>query len=391
MLGSAGANRGALPGGRRRVRSLRELLHQGHPPRGRPGGLDPPHRAQAAGRGARGLDLVHPLRRRRARPAGDEGDRAGRRGLGAARRHHRGRGRGARARAGAGRGEHSGSRPRAGTCASTRARKPSAICPTAFLYGAPLPKTKFLSPYPDARFSGSVTVDGERLELEAWPGMIGHNWGSEHAERWTWIQANELSDGDGYFDAALGRIKIGPLTTPWVGNAMLRLGGEAHRLGGFDRIRSTRIDDRPTECRFELTGKGVRVRGRVGSEPRNFVAWVYADPVGPEHNTLNCSISDLELTVERDGRRAATAHLRGCSRVRDRHAGDRSRHPGAAVRRRLAPHGLRRPRRPRAASRRGESRATPARRRGGRAAPCRSGCRPRACPRRGPPPAGAPG
>ena len=174
--------------------------------------------------------------------------------------------------------------------------------PYGFLYGAPLPKTKFLSPYPDARFSGSVTVDGERLELEAWPGMIGHNWGSEHAERWTWIQANELSDGDGYFDAALGRIKIGPLTTPWVGNAMLRLGGEAHRLGGFDRIRSTQIDDRPTECRFELTGKGVRVRGRVGSEPRNFVAWVYADPVGPEHNTLNCSISDLELTVERDGR-----------------------------------------------------------------------------------------
>ena len=39
------------------------------------------------------------------------------------------------------------------------------------------------------------------------------------------------------------------------------------------------------------------MRGRVSSEPRNFVAWVYADPVGPEHNTLNCSISDLELTV----------------------------------------------------------------------------------------------
>ena len=57
---------------------------------------------------------------------------------------------------------------------------------------APLPKTKFLSPYPDARFSGTVTVDGERLEIDGWPGMIGHNWGAEHAERWTWIQANEL-------------------------------------------------------------------------------------------------------------------------------------------------------------------------------------------------------
>ena len=174
--------------------------------------------------------------------------------------------------------------------------------PYEFLYGAPLPKTKFLSPYPDARFSGTVSIDGEQLDLDAWPGMIGHNWGAEHAERWTWIHANEFREGAGVlFDAALGRIKMGPLTTPWVGNGVLRIDGEAHRLGGFDRIRSTKIDDEPTSCGFELSGKGVRVRGRVGSEPRNFVAWVYADPVGPEHNTLNCSISDLELTVERQG------------------------------------------------------------------------------------------
>jgi hypothetical protein len=173
--------------------------------------------------------------------------------------------------------------------------------PYDFLYNASLPKTKFLSPYPDTRFSGTLTVAGERFDIDAWPGMIGHNWGSEHAERWTWIQANEFRGGDGFFDAALGRIKLGPVVTPWIGNAMLSLDGEQHRLGGFDRIRSIRIADEPTECEFELGGKGVKVRGRVSCEPRNFVAWVYADPVGPEHNTLNCSISDLELTVERKG------------------------------------------------------------------------------------------
>ena len=171
--------------------------------------------------------------------------------------------------------------------------------PYEFLYGAPLPRTKFLSPYPDTRFTGAVTVDDERIELPGWPGMVGHNWGTEHAERWTWIEANEFRDGDGYFDAALGRINVGPWTTPWVGNGMLALDGEEHRLGGFERIRSTRVADEPTSCSFELAGRDMRVRGRVSSEPRNFVAWVYADPKGPEHNTLHCSISDLELTVER--------------------------------------------------------------------------------------------
>ena len=174
--------------------------------------------------------------------------------------------------------------------------------PYEFLYGAPLPRTKFLSPYPDARYTGTISVDGDPIAVDAWPGMIGHNWGAEHAERWTWIQANEFREGGGYFDAALGRIKVGPMTTPWVGNGVLTIDGERHRLGGFDRIRSTQIDDEPTACEFQLTGKGIRIRGRVGSEARNFVAWVYADPKGPEHNTLNCSISDLELTVERKRR-----------------------------------------------------------------------------------------
>jgi hypothetical protein len=185
--------------------------------------------------------------------------------------------------------------------------------PYDFLYSAPLPKTKLLSPYPDARYSGTVTVDGESFDLDAWPGMIGHNWGSEHAERWIWTQANEFRESDGYFDAALGRIKVGPMTTPWLGNAILHLDGEDHRLGGFDRIRSTKVSEQPSECEFELAGRQIKVRGRVSSEPRNFVGWIYADPVGPEHNTVNCSISDMELVVERKGREPARLECVGAA------------------------------------------------------------------------------
>jgi hypothetical protein len=182
------------------------------------------------------------------------------------------------------------------------------------LYNAPIPRTKFLSPYPAARFQGSATVGGEQLEVAGWPGMIGHNWGAEHAERWVWIQGAELGGEEGsYLDIAAGRIKIGPLTTPWVANGMLRIDGTEHRLGGFDRAFSTKVHERPTACEFGLSGKDVKVRGRVSSEPRNFVAWVYADPKGPEHNTLNCSISDLELEIERPGRGPDRVELKGAA------------------------------------------------------------------------------
>jgi hypothetical protein len=170
--------------------------------------------------------------------------------------------------------------------------------PYRWMYRAPLPRTKLLSPYPQAHFSGRLTVAGREIELDRWPGMVGHNWGSEHAERWTWIQAAGFAGEGSYFDVGAGRIKVGRWTTPWIANGMLQLDGRRHRLGGLDKLRGTEILDSPTECSFRVPGKDVVVRGRVHAEPRRFVGWVYADPDGGEHNTLNCSISDLELIVE---------------------------------------------------------------------------------------------
>jgi hypothetical protein len=187
--------------------------------------------------------------------------------------------------------------------------------PRDFLYRTRLPKTKFLSPYPDAVFNGEIEVGGERIEVEGWRGMIGHNWGAEHAERWVWIQGSgfEGHSPEDYFDLAVGQIKIAGRTTPWVGNGMLMLAGTPHRLGGFGQVRSTKIEAQPTAAHFGLRGNGVRVSGSVQAPAKDFVAWVYADPVGPEHNTLNCSISDLELDVELDGRTGDRLMVKGAA------------------------------------------------------------------------------
>jgi hypothetical protein len=174
--------------------------------------------------------------------------------------------------------------------------------PYDVMYRTKLPRTKFLSPYPAARFTGTVTVGDDTLALDGWPGMVGHNWGSEHAERWIWIQGSGLGENpNDYIDVAAGRIKIGGWTTPWVANGRIVIDGEPHRLGGFRGTYGTEIEESATACEFTIPGKDVNVKGRVGAPAKDFVAWVYADPKGPEHNALNCSISDLELKVERAG------------------------------------------------------------------------------------------
>jgi hypothetical protein len=187
---------------------------------------------------------------------------------------------------------------------------PCKYLPADWLYGAPLPRTKFVAPFPNARFAGRLEVDGEEIELGGWPGMIGHNWGSEHAERWVWLEGTGFDGEPGaYFDAGAAQVKLGSRTTPWLPAGMLVLDGEAHRLGGFGKIRAASIEAEPGACEFTLPGKDVVVRGRVSAPKKDFVGWVYADPKGPEHHTINCSVADLELTVERRAKPPRTLTL----------------------------------------------------------------------------------
>jgi hypothetical protein len=165
--------------------------------------------------------------------------------------------------------------------------------PRGWMYRTRLPRTKLLSPVPAARFDGSLNVDGRHLSVDGWRGVIGHNWGAQHAERWIWLHG--LTDAGDWLDAALGKVKLGRLTTPWVASGALSLSGTRHALGGPGRKLEVR--ETPDRCDFLLTGKGIEVRGSVSAPRKDFVGWVYADPDGPEHNTVNCSIADMRLDV----------------------------------------------------------------------------------------------
>ena len=183
------------------------------------------------------------------------------------------------------------------------AEEPLFHLPRGWLYRAPVPRTKLLSPHPAARFDGTVRAGQRELALEGWRGMVGHNWGSQHAERWIWLHGLGF-DGAGeasWLDAAIGRVKVGPITTPWIANGALSLDGVRHALGGPERARRTEVRESPERCEFELPGKDLSVRGEVTADRKDFVGWVYADPDGPEHHTVNCSVADMTLSVSRQG------------------------------------------------------------------------------------------
>jgi hypothetical protein len=171
--------------------------------------------------------------------------------------------------------------------------------PRAWLYRAPLPRTKLESPQPGVHVSGWVEIDGQRLELDGWPGTTGHNWGSEHAATWVWLHGTGFPDARGaWLDVALGRVRIGPVLTPWVANGAIRFeGGQRVAVGGLGR--RAEVDAAPGRLEATLRGPGgLRLEITAEAPPERTVAFTYTDPTGGGHDVLNCSVAALNARVE---------------------------------------------------------------------------------------------
>jgi hypothetical protein len=175
--------------------------------------------------------------------------------------------------------------------------------PSAWMYRARLPRTKLSSPAPDARFQGTLELDGgPRLQLDGWRGMVGHNWGSEHAERWIWLHGIDFAQAeDAWLDVAVGRIRIAGRMTPWVANGAFSRHGERTRLGGLG-LRRVTVSESAEGCVLQLPGEGgTMLEVRVEVPDESAAGWRYADPDGGEHEVVNCSVARLELLLRRPG------------------------------------------------------------------------------------------
>jgi hypothetical protein len=169
-------------------------------------------------------------------------------------------------------------------------------------YRGSLPKTKPVSLAPRARFSGTVHLGGDELSLDGWEGMVGHNWGSAHAERWIWVHGL-FGDGQ-WLDLVAARVRIAGLLLPWTVAGGAYIGGRSHR---FRQFRSKHVTVAGDRIAIDIPSRSMRVDGLlVGSRTAH---WDYDHPNGGHSRVRNCSLSRLEVLVERERRVTTDAAL----------------------------------------------------------------------------------
>ncbi|OZG74753.1 hypothetical protein BTA51_03815 [Hahella sp. CCB-MM4] len=183
--------------------------------------------------------------------------------------------------------------------------RPLLLLPESF-YARPLPKAKSLVGVPHACFSGQLEVDGETIDIKDWLGSENHNWGSKHTDEYAWGQISGFDQApDVFLEVATARIHLGPLRSPWMTLAVLRLGGqESHFNSLFQAVSNHGTYRFPSngefEWQFTCQGKGVRLSGRFTAPSRHFVGLHYRNPPGGIHTCLNCKIAKAEISLEED-------------------------------------------------------------------------------------------
>ncbi|HTA97691.1 MAG TPA: hypothetical protein VK730_08630 [Solirubrobacteraceae bacterium] len=183
----------------------------------------------------------------------------------------------------------------------------------SWLYKSPLPRTKLTSPEPTASFDGTIELPGRTLQLDGWRGMVGHNWGGEHAARWIWLHGIDFrEDSTAWLDVALGRVLVAGRLTPWMASGAICINGLRSHLGGLG-ARGLKVAESPGRCSLTLPGEhGLMLEAHVDTPPGSSAKWRYNDPGahGPdgEHDVVNCSVAALALNVRARGEAATTLH-----------------------------------------------------------------------------------
>ncbi len=171
------------------------------------------------------------------------------------------------------------------------------------LYEGGFPKAKALVGTPNARFAGTLTVDGEAVMIDDWVGSQNHNWGRRHTDRYAWGQVAGF-DGvpDSFLECSTAQIKVGPLWSPRFSLVVLRIAGETYSINALGRAVLARGRWRYFDWSLQTRQQGVEITIAISAPRERFIGLRYANPPGGSKVCLNSKLARASVILRRAGR-----------------------------------------------------------------------------------------
>jgi hypothetical protein len=170
------------------------------------------------------------------------------------------------------------------------------------LYEREFPKAKAMVGTPNARYSGMLTLDGQRIAIDGWRGSQNHNWGSRHTDRYAWCQVAGFDNAeDTFLECSTAQVRIGPFWSPRMTFLVLRDQGQELLLNGLlQAVRASGTFDF-FNWTLDVRSSQARVYGRIHAPASAFVGLSYGNPPGGAKTCLNTKLASVDITVERRG------------------------------------------------------------------------------------------
>lgn len=181
--------------------------------------------------------------------------------------------------------------------------------PSARMYTGAFPRTKTLTPVPNTLLQGSFEVDGQRWDVTGFRAAQGHNWGKGHAHAYAWAHANALTPRTGsapcahaWLEVISGKVRVGPLRTPWLTVAAIELDGQLHRFDGPRALLSRAVHSDARSFAFTLRHDDATLSAKLWADTALLAGLRYQDPDGRELACLNSKLACAEVTLTARGR-----------------------------------------------------------------------------------------
>jgi hypothetical protein len=148
-------------------------------------------------------------------------------------------------------------------------------------------------PNVDTAVSGTITVDGERLEVRDAPGEQGHVVGRRYPRRWAWAHCGDFDQLPGVIEVLTVELPTGPLSAVYATSVGVLWDGRWIRLSGTGRRRSYGLGT----SKVDVADRRYRLTGRVEAPARDLLAARYDGPDEAPRFVYHTEIASSRLVL----------------------------------------------------------------------------------------------